>query len=53
MNWVNKCKLPAIEAIKHNDCPCIEIEDLWDALYSTFNRAQDYQIDFNLFEQIP
>ena len=42
MNWVNKCKLSAIEAIKYNDHLCIKTEDLWDALYSTFNRAQDH-----------
>jgi len=29
MNWVNKQKLPAIEAIKYNDQPCLTIEDLW------------------------
>jgi len=39
MNWVNKHKLPAIEAIKYNDCSCLEIKELWQALYSTFNIA--------------
>ena len=29
MNWVKKCKLPAIEALQHNGCPYIELEDLW------------------------
>ena len=28
INWVNKRSLPAIEAIKYNDRPYIEIEDL-------------------------
>ena len=28
MNWVNKHKLPAIEAIKYNDCSCLEIKEL-------------------------
>jgi len=28
MNWVNKCKLPAIEAIKYNGQHCLELDDL-------------------------
>jgi len=28
MNWVKSRKLPAIEAIKHNDCPCLTPENL-------------------------
>ena len=28
MNWVNKYKLLAIEAVKYNSCLCLEIEDL-------------------------
>ena len=53
MNWVNKSKLSAIEAIKYNDHLCIKTEDLWDALYSTFNRAQDHWIDSNLLNKFP
>jgi len=44
MNWVNKQKLLAIEAIKYNNCPCLEIKELWQALHSTFNMAQDHHI---------
>ena len=29
MNWVNKCKLPAIEMIRYNGCPYLELDDLW------------------------
>jgi len=39
INWVNKCKLPTIESIKYNNCQCLEIDDLWNALHSTFNTA--------------
>ena len=39
MNWVNKCKLPTVKAVKYNSCPCLEIEDLWHALHSSFNIA--------------
>jgi len=28
MSWVNKCKLPAIEAIKYNDQSCLTIDTL-------------------------
>ena len=28
MNWVNKCKLLAVEAVKYNNQPCLEINNL-------------------------
>jgi len=52
MNWVNKHNLPVIEAIKYNDQPCLEINDLWQTLHSTFNRAQHRQIDISLLNEI-
>ena len=52
MNWINKQKLPAIEAIKYNDHPCLKIKELWQALYLTFNMAQDYHIDISLLDEI-
>ena len=39
MNQVNKQRLPAIETIKYNSLPCLEINDLWQALHSFFNTA--------------
>ena len=48
MNWVNKHKLPAIEAIKYNDHQCLNINDLWNMLYSTFNTALHHQVDINV-----
>jgi len=53
INWVNKCKLPAVEAIKYNSHPCLEINDLWHALHSLFNTAQDWQIDICALDEIP
>ena len=38
MNWVKKCKLPAIKAIQYEGCPCIELEDLWNTLHNFFNK---------------
>jgi len=40
MNWVNKYKLPAIKMIKYNCRPCLELDNLWQALYFSFNIAQ-------------
>jgi len=40
-NWINRRKLPATEAIKHNGQLCLSPESLWDALHSTFNTAQN------------
>jgi len=45
MNWVNKKKLPAIEMIKHNGSSCLELNDLWQALHSSFNSAQFQNVD--------
>ena len=53
MNWVNKHKLPAVKAIKHNGHLCLKIKDLWQALYLLFNIAQNYQIDISVLDKIP
>ena len=52
MNWVNKYKLPAIESIKYNNCQCLEIDDLWNALYSTFNMALHCQVNVDILDEI-
>ena len=52
MNWISRCKLPAIEAIKHNNRLCLSPESLWDALYSTFNTALNCQVDLNILSKI-
>ena len=41
MNWVKKKKLSATEAIQYNKCLCIQLKDLWEVLYNTFNSAQN------------
>ena len=53
MNWVKKCKLLAVEAIQFNRQPCIELEDLWNALHSSFNSAQSCEVDLQLLDKIP
>jgi len=51
MNWVNKKKLPAIETIKHNGSSCLELNDLWQALYSSFNSAQFRNVDESVLNE--
>jgi len=52
MNWVNKRKLPVIEAIKHNGQQCHNINDLWNTLHSTFNTALHCQVDIDVLDEI-
>ena len=39
MNWVKKQKLSDIEVIKHNNCSCNELKELWQALHQFYNIA--------------
>jgi len=41
INWVKKKKLLTIEAIKYNRCPCLKLNNLWQALHESFNSAQN------------
>ena len=52
MNWVNKHKLPAIKAIKHNSQPYLKLNDLWHALYLFFNMAQHHCIEKDVLNEI-
>jgi len=52
MNWVNKHKLPTIEAIKYNSQQCLELGNLWNTLHSTFNMALHCQVDVNILDKI-
>ena len=52
MNWVNKKKLPVIKMIKHNNQQCLDINDLWYALHSTFNMANNRQVDTTILDEI-
>ena len=52
MNWVNKHKLPAIKAIKYNGQQYLELNNLWNALHSTFNMAFHYQVNVNILDKI-
>ena len=52
MNGVKKRNLPVVKTIKYNNCLCLEINNLWHALYSTFNLAQDYYVDIEVLDEI-
>ena len=52
MNWVNKYKLPAIEIVKYNSQPCLEINNLWHTLHLTFTMAQDQCINKDVLNEI-
>jgi len=52
MNWVNKCKLPAIKMIKYNGQPCLELDYIWQALHSSFNTAQFQEIDETVLNEL-
>jgi len=52
LNWVKKYKLSAIEAIQHNGQLCIELGDLWQTLYLSFNLAQNCLVNLLLLDKI-
>ena len=53
MNWVKKCKLSAVKAIKYKGHLCIKLEDLWTALHSSFNSTQAQEVDIYFLDKIP
>jgi len=52
MNWVNKHKLPAVEAIKYKNQLCLSIEELWDTLHSTFNTTLHCHVNIDVLYEI-
>ena len=52
MNWVNKHKLPATEAIKYEENPYITTDSLWEALHAMFNSALHHPIDKEVLNEI-
>jgi len=52
MNWVNKCKLLPIEAVKYNGQPCLEIDNLWQTLHLTFNMVQYCFVDEKVLNEL-
>jgi len=52
MNWVNKWKLSAPEAIKFNSQLCLELDNLCKVLHSTFNTAQHYHVESDVLNKL-
>jgi len=52
MRWVHKHKLPAVEAVKFNSHPCLEINDLWFALHLLFNTVSDQRVEEDILDKI-
>ena len=52
MNWVKKRSHLAIKAIQFNSWPYIELDNLWEALYKSFNSTQNYQVNISLLDEI-
>jgi len=53
MNWVKNYRLLATEAIQFYRYLCIKLGDFWQALYQTFNLAQNQHINLCLLNKIP
>jgi len=53
MNWVKKHKLLAVKVIQFNGWPCIELNDLWNAIHSSFNSTLSCEVDLYLLDEIP
>jgi len=53
MNWVKKHKLFVPEAIQYKGCLYIKLENLWNALYNSFNSAQAREVDLCFLDKIP
>ncbi|CAA7270795.1 unnamed protein product [Cyclocybe aegerita] len=53
MEWVKQRKLPPCEAIRNGDQPCHDMDDLWDALHSTYNSASGHEFDASVLDELP
>ena len=51
-NWIKSRKLLAIEAIYYNNWPCTTLDNLWNALHSSFNTALNQHVDLNILNEI-
>ena len=52
INWVNKRKLPAMEAINYDNQLCLFLDSLWNAFHSSFNTVLHHQVDINILNKI-
>ena len=52
MNWIKRRKLPAIETINHDCHPYLTLENLWNALHSSFNTMLNHQVNLNILNEV-
>ena len=52
MNWINKRKLPATEAIKYEGQLCFTPESIWGTLHTTFNTMLHCQVDTEVLYEL-
>jgi len=52
MNWINKCKLPATEAIKYEGQLYLTLESIWGAFHATFNTMLHHQVDTEVLNKL-
>ncbi|KAJ2931772.1 hypothetical protein H1R20_g5320, partial [Candolleomyces eurysporus] len=50
MEWIKERKNPLCEAIQFEGRPCHKLDDLWDALHSTYNAASDHPVDPSILD---
>jgi hypothetical protein len=48
MDWVGPRKTPPVKAILYQGMPCTSLDQLWNALHSTFTSALDRPIDLSV-----
>jgi len=53
MNWVKKKNLPTIESILYEGQSCNTLPDLWHALHSSYNSAENRPINASFLNEIP
>ena len=53
MSWVRKKSLPAIESILYKNCPCNTLPDLWNALYKSYNLAENRLVNTRFLNELP
>ena len=50
--FLYECRLPAIKVIKYNDQLYLTIDNLWNALYSSFNTTLHHHVDINILNKV-
>ncbi|KAJ2921337.1 hypothetical protein H1R20_g15757, partial [Candolleomyces eurysporus] len=52
IEWVKEHKNPLCEAIQFEGRPCHKLDNLWDALHSTYNTASDRPVDMSVSDRL-